>query len=364
MTQTRLVTIVDREDAVLAYKKESEVDYSTEIYRVSALWVKNVRGEVLLAQRSLQHGHMPGLWGPAVAGTVEDETYEENIRSEMAEELGLEGVEFEIGPKVYREVNNRRYFCQWYEATLEPEIVTKLAFEEDEVEGVAWINEAELAKDVHVHPEKYLPGFDETVALFCKSGNAKTIMSYEINADDYITSRNPKESEQYAKWIADDLEKFSKTVKIFEVGTGTGYDADYLESLGYSVVRSDVAQSFIDFNKQRGKEAMKFDVVNDKFTEAYDVIFAVNVMQHLGREEFKKALSNVVGALSDKGHFLFSITVGDGSEEWHNDEGGPRYFLNWKIEDLEKVLQDVGLMMIYKKEIGYKNWVDIIVEKI
>lgn len=196
------------------------------------------------------------------------------------------------------------------------------------------------------------------------SNNARTVASYEANAEDYITSRTPEQSEQYCGWIVDGLSGYPKTVKIFEIGTGTGYDADYLESLGYSVERSDVAQSFVDFNEKHGKTIVKFDVVRDDFSSTYDAIIAVNVMQHLNRDEFMAAIDKVAGALKPGGRFLFSITTGDGGEEWHDDKGGARYFLNWKREDLKKVLKDAGVPVIYEKEIGYKNWIDIIVEKI
>lgn len=196
------------------------------------------------------------------------------------------------------------------------------------------------------------------------SPNSDTIGSYEKNADGYIDSRDPGQSLQYCQWIVDGLSKYPNTAKLFEVGTGTGYDADYLESLGYTVVRSDAAQSFIDFNEKRGKRTMKFDVTQDKLPEMYDAIVAVNVMQHLPAHEFKRAIKNIHAGLSVGGRFLFSITIGKGAEEWRDDKGGARYFLNWDINALRKVLVNSDFSVIYEKEIGYKNWVDIIVEKI
>lgn len=195
------------------------------------------------------------------------------------------------------------------------------------------------------------------------SENAATVASYQTNPDDYIASRSPEQSEKYCQWLVDGLSGFSHAAKIFEIGTGTGYDADYLESLGYSVERSDVVQSFVCFNEKRGKTIAKFDVVRDDFSSAYDAIIAVNVMQHLSKDEFITAVGKVAGALNHGGRFLFSITIGDGSEEWHDDKGGARYFLNWKYEDLRNALEDAGLSIVYKKEIAYKDWVDIIARK-
>ncbi len=199
---------------------------------------------------------------------------------------------------------------------------------------------------------------------FTPGQNDRTVASYEANAEEYIASRAPGQSEQYCKWIVDGLRGYPKAAKIFEIGTGTGYDADYLESLGYSVERSDVAQSFVDFNEKRGKTIAKFDVVHDDFSGVYDAIIAVNVMQHLNKDEFITAIKKVVKALSIDGQLFFSITIGNGEEEWHDDKGGARYFLNWGLENLKDVLEAAGLQVIYEKEVGYKNWIDIIVRKV
>lgn len=193
--------------------------------------------------------------------------------------------------------------------------------------------------------------------------NARTVVSYEANAEEYIKSRTPEQSEQYCGWIVDGLSGYPKTAKIFEIGTGTGYDADYLESLGYNVERSDVAQSFVDFNEKRGKKIVKFDVVRDDFSGAYDAIIAVNVMQHLDENEFQVSLQKIAQVLGKGGRFLFSITIGGGDEEWHDDKGGARYFLNWDIDNLRRELETVGLRIVHEHEVGYKNWVDVVAEK-
>lgn len=196
------------------------------------------------------------------------------------------------------------------------------------------------------------------------SSNAKTVESYKLNPNGYIASRSPEQSQQYSGWLVEGLKPFAKSAAIFEIGTGTGYDADCLESLGYRIIRSDIVDSFIEFNENRGKNIMKFDVVQDDFMDSYGAIVAVNVMQHLDEDEFSVAIQKISHALKPNGRFLFSITKGDGGDEWHDDKGGGRYFLNWDIENLKNVLETAGLRVIYEKEVGYKNWVDIIAEKL
>ncbi len=85
------IIVVDENDKEIGVKERSKITHD-DIYRVSGLWLTNSKGEILLAQRSFNkpRDNDPGKWGPAVAGTVdEDETYKENIQKEIKEELGL-----------------------------------------------------------------------------------------------------------------------------------------------------------------------------------------------------------------------------------------------------------------------------------
>src|SRR5688572_21076189 len=116
------IQIVDEQDQLIGIKERAEVDYRTDIYRVSALWLTNSRGQTLLAKRAAVKDKDPNKWGPAVAGTIdEDETYDENIYKEAEEEIGLVGIKFEKGPKCLIK-RPRTYFCQWYLVTLDRDV--------------------------------------------------------------------------------------------------------------------------------------------------------------------------------------------------------------------------------------------------
>ncbi len=106
------IVIVNDQDEVIAHKERGTLT-KDDIYRVSALWVKNSRGDILLAQRKFTKSHDPGKWGPAVAGTVgEGETYKQNIIKEAEEEIGLRAIKPIPGPKV-RMAGEYNYFDQW-----------------------------------------------------------------------------------------------------------------------------------------------------------------------------------------------------------------------------------------------------------
>ncbi|GAF94063.1 unnamed protein product, partial [marine sediment metagenome] len=83
-TKSKII-IVDDNDKIIGYKERDTLKRE-DIYRVSALWITNSHGEILLARRHHTKSHRPRKWGPAVAGTVDaGETYEDNIIKEAEE---------------------------------------------------------------------------------------------------------------------------------------------------------------------------------------------------------------------------------------------------------------------------------------
>lgn len=150
--------IVDEQDALIGHKTRDEIKYPDDIYRVAALWLTNSKGEVLLAQRGLGLKNGPGLWGPAVAGTVEEEeTYESNIYKEAEEEIGLTGHPFILDKKIFVD-GHRRYFCQFFRATVDQPID---AFRPDprEVAQLRWVTPRQLRQEVTAHPKRFTPSF-------------------------------------------------------------------------------------------------------------------------------------------------------------------------------------------------------------
>jgi isopentenyl-diphosphate Delta-isomerase len=156
------VQIVNNQDELIATKERTEIDFDTDIYRVSALWLTNALGQTLLARRSMQKHNDPGRWGPAVSGTIDEgETYDINIHKEAFEEIGLEGVEFEKGPKMHI-THPRNYFCQWYFASLDRD-VSSFTMQEDEVDALEWVDIESMKQELQTNPDKYVPAMSQIV---------------------------------------------------------------------------------------------------------------------------------------------------------------------------------------------------------
>lgn len=149
-----LIPIVDENDMQIGMKERDALIPGTDICRVSALWLTNTKGEVLISRRALEKKFQPGLWSCAVAGTVEgDESYELNMIRETQEEIGLTLTpeELTLGPKMRRP----NIFIQWYFATKDVS-VEDLALQAEEVMEARWIKEDELRTWMRERPEDFV----------------------------------------------------------------------------------------------------------------------------------------------------------------------------------------------------------------
>lgn len=154
------IPIVDEQDEVLYYKDSIERNARTEITRVAALWVINEKDEFLIAKRSKNKKHHPNVWGPSVAGSVEEgESYEENIKKEAKEEIGINLNGIIVGSKE-RVSSSHEYFCQYFFTEISSE--TKFTLQESEVDEVKWISLKELKDWYTKSPEEFTPSFTKS----------------------------------------------------------------------------------------------------------------------------------------------------------------------------------------------------------
>jgi len=151
------IILVDATDLVVGVKERTEIS-SSDIYRVSALWVTNSKGKILLARRAFTKSNDPGKWGPAVAGTVEEgETYQTNIKKETFEELGVSDIEFVVSCKLNNTSKERKhkYFSQWFTVKIDKR-AEDFNIDSKEVAEVKWFTQKELKEAVIKQPEQFL----------------------------------------------------------------------------------------------------------------------------------------------------------------------------------------------------------------
>lgn len=162
------IPIVNEQDEIIECKDRGD-RRPGEITRIAVLWLWNEKGEALLAQRAFSKKNQPGLWGPAVAGSVEEgETYESNIIKEAAEEIGLKNLRPILSQKLRRNTSHS-YFAQWFVATIHGDY--PLVKQESEVEAIKWFSREELFKALEETPDIFLPSLKESAQYYFNNEN-------------------------------------------------------------------------------------------------------------------------------------------------------------------------------------------------
>ena len=156
--------VVDQNDKIICFKEKDDLSQE-DIYRVSALWITNSKGEILLAKRHHTKTHDPEKWGPAVAGTVEQgETYKQNILKETEEEIGLKNIKPRKGPKIKTE-GTYNYFCQWFILIIDKDS-KDFNIQKSEVEEIRWFSKDKLLKEMNSSPDNFLSSMKEWIKIF------------------------------------------------------------------------------------------------------------------------------------------------------------------------------------------------------
>ncbi|MDH4120264.1 MAG: NUDIX domain-containing protein [Deltaproteobacteria bacterium] len=121
---------IDDQGQVLGVVTRARMRAENLLHRVSSTLVTRADGRVFVQKRTLTKDVFPGLWDVFVGGTVASgETFEQNARRELGEELGIFGVPvLHLLDHTYRgpqtQAHIRVFTCRWEgPVTLQPEEV-------------------------------------------------------------------------------------------------------------------------------------------------------------------------------------------------------------------------------------------------
>ncbi len=136
--------------------------------------------------------------------------------------------------------------------------------------------------------------------------------------------------------------------KGLEIGIGTGIDLIQLNKY-FEMEGSDYSEIFIERFQQKNHEINVFlyDVLTMDLETKYDFIYANKVFQHFTTEQLKLVLKKEYNHLNTNGKLIFTLWRGD--IEATEIIGDDLRFTYYQLEDIKKVIDDVGL---YKIEIA------------
>lgn len=166
--------------------------------------------------------------------------------------------------------------------------------------------------------------------------NDATLASYETGAEQYVIA-SARPSPALVAFL-DRLAGMVGTGHVLEVGSGPGWDADYLESRGVRVTRTDGASAFVALLQAAGHDARRLDVRSASLGGPYHAILADAVLLHLSRHQFEDFVRRARRAVTADGVLGFTLKEGDGGGWSHEKLAMPRYFTYWREPAVRDVL--------------------------
>lgn len=175
------------------------------------------------------------------------------------------------------------------------------------------------------------------------ASNRSTLAGYEGCADDYAETTAPKSEANDRPALAELLKLAPPGSRLLEIGSGPGWDADWLEERGLVVMRTDGADSFVQFQAGRGRRAERLDVIRDPLGGPYDGVIALYVLQHVEREMLPSVLAGIAAAIREDGVFLLALREGQGETAEIGSKGNEYYVALWPRAEIVAILAALGL---------------------
>lgn len=163
---------------------------------------------------------------------------------------------------------------------------------------------------------------------------------------------------------------------ILDVGCGAGVKSRYLTNKGLKVTGIDFSDKLIEIAKRESPE-IDFKVLDMNGVQnlhiEFDGVFAQASLLHIPKNNIVNVLTNLVSVIK-QGGLLYIAVKGinaSGKEEdilKENDYGYEyeRFFSYYRMEELEKYLNESNLEVVYKNSnlVGKTDWLQIIGKKL
>lgn len=188
----------------------------------------------------------------------------------------------------------------------------------------------------------------------------RTVQSYEGFARDYDALCGPVPSPDVEGALRRMMQFVPLGGSVLEVGSGPGREADFIESLGAVVRRTDATRAFLEVQAERGKRAELLNVVTDELGGPYDAVLALCVLIHVDREQIDAVLRKVHAALKPAGVFLVSMRTGEG------ETSGSYHTVYWTRDRFAARLSAAGLSIVWDAlsvDVDNDEWVTFLARR-
>jgi SAM-dependent methyltransferase len=187
-----------------------------------------------------------------------------------------------------------------------------------------------------------------------------TLAAYQSRVQEYLRSTSWPGPELIA--FLDQFASLAGQGPVLEIGSGPGLDADYLESRGVRVIRTDATPAFVSRLRDAGHDARLLDARTDPLGGPYQGILANAVLLHLSRDQFEDLLRRARTATAPGGALAFTLKEGDGAAWSERKLGLPRHFTYWREPAVRAVLHRAGWPDASVKHVAsrHNDWLHVI----
>lgn len=179
-----------------------------------------------------------------------------------------------------------------------------------------------------------------------RSVSQVTLDTYNTHVDAYAKAAASELNPSLAFWLRYCVKDLPFDSAILEVGSGLGADADFIESLGFKVVRTDGAASFVEYQRNLGKHVELLDLRTDELGGPWDLVLADAVLLHFPPDQAFDLAVKVRQSLAEGGRFALSLKTGQGSGFSMEKLGAPRFFAYWSAPDAISMLFKAGFVRV------------------
>lgn len=202
-----------------------------------------------------------------------------------------------------------------------------------------------------------------------KNDNAKTLQAYNQKVQAYVDDLPAEPIAEHKDFMKLALKGLDHSANILELGSGTGRDAKWIQSLGYKVLCTDAAESFLELLASEGLDSKLLDVLKDDFGGPYDLIYASALLVHFDDAETELIIRKAHAALKPNGRFAIRTKEGQ-RDGWTTEKMDlPRYMRYWDKATLESNLEKAGFRITSSYSTGGSKdhrgvpWMYIVAEK-
>lgn len=175
----------------------------------------------------------------------------------------------------------------------------------------------------------------------------------------FISNENESIRKTYFKWYRrtylKEISHLPKSSAIIDIGCGSGIMLEFLKEEGFdNLYGIDISEQQIEIAKNRGLqvEALDFFSLLKSNSKKFDIVFAMDIIEHLYKEELFDFFIGVDKLLNENGLFFIHTPNGDGLFPNHIIYGDLTHLTIFNSNSLGQILRLSGFNSLRFRETG------------